>query len=105
MDDFLTGLAFLRHGAHQPKDLCDPCPLVPKKRGEFVTGDQFPDFQSPMAFVAGARGAPILAVRWRLAEKEVQVVAQCRLIALGYEQEVASTVRDVGAERVLGVQG
>src|SRR5256885_1608993 len=37
--------------------------------------------------------------------KEVQVVAQRRLSAFGSEQKVASSEHDIGAERVLCVQG
>ena len=58
-----------------------------------------------MAFVAGTRGALVPAVDRRLAEEELQVVTQRGLLALGHEQEVASSVRDIGTERALRVQG
>jgi len=59
----------LTHGAPELKHLRHTCPLSSQKVSEFVTFDQFADFQSPMAKVFGAGDPPILAVGWRLGSK------------------------------------
>lgn len=104
-DDLGGGLAILGDGARQAKDLRHPSPLVRQKLVEFSAEHDLADFQASMPFVHCARGAPIAAVGGRLAEKELSIVAQASLVALGDEHIVACPAVHAGAERVLGVQG
>lgn len=70
-----------------------------------MTFDQLADFQTPMPFVTGACPAPVPTISRRLAEKELQVVVQAGLIALGDQQIEAASSVDVRTEGVLSVQG
>src|SRR5207245_967947 len=95
----------LAHGARKAKGLLHAGPLAGQKLIEFGTGDQLADFQTPMPFVTGPCPAPVPAIERRLAEKELQVVVQGGLIALGDQQIEAASSVDVRTEGVLSVQG
>ncbi len=81
-------------------------PLVTARKSlssVLATSSRISSRPCPLSQVRAVRH--ILAITGKLAEKEVQVFAQRRLIAFGDEQEVASPVRDLGTEGMLGVQG
>src|SRR5258708_19709714 len=88
MKELGAGLAMLVNRGRQSKHLGHAGPSSSQEVIEFGTHDEFADFQAPMAFVDGPRGAPVPAIDRRLAEEELQGVMQEGLIAFGYEDIV-----------------
>ena len=82
----------------------DSIPIACQKVIEFGRGPQETVFQAPMAFVAGAGGAPIEAVSRRFLKKEGQVFVEGRLILFDHQQIVCSCSDDLLAKIVLGIE-
>src|SRR5258708_19805291 len=105
MKELGAGLAMLVNRARQSKHLRHAGPSSSQEVIEFGTHDEFADLQTPMAFVDGARGAPVPAIDRRLAEEELQVILQDGLVAFGDEDIVPVPAVDAPTEAMRGIQG